>query len=85
MSRWFQSLVAFDQFLNALVFNGYADETMSANAYRRRRDGSSWGFLADVIDRLFFWQDQHCKLAYDAEIKRRQLPPEYRVTTTSMY
>ena len=66
-----QILVAIDQLLNAIV-GGYADETLSARAYRMRAKGQPyWGWTANAIDELFFWQEDHCNLAYLAEVRRR--------------
>ena len=73
---YFQVLVAIDQLLNTLL-GGYADETLSSRAWRHKEDGSrSWP--AWVINKLFFWQDNHCKEAYESELKRNQLPPSLR-------
>ena len=79
MMHLLQILVAIDQLLNAIV-GGYADETLSARAYRMRAKGQPyWGWAANAIDELFFWQEGHCELAYLAEVKRRQFPPgEYK-------
>lgn len=70
-----QVLIAIDQFINTL-FLGYADESISARAYRLRDKGWSWQHK--WIDRLFFWQQNHCKESYISELKRQQLPIEYR-------
>lgn len=67
---------ALDQLLNALL-GGYCDESLSARAYRWRRDGKS-GVPAAIINIVFFWQKDHCFSAYGNEQARRQLPPEYR-------
>lgn len=72
---YFQVLVAIDQLLNTLI-GGMADETLSARAYRRYLRGKPW--LARIINIMFFWQDNHCKTAYESELADRQLPPEYR-------
>ena len=72
---YFQVLVAVDQLVNTLL-GGYADETLSARAHRRRMRGK--GGVAKVIDCLFFWQDEHCKSAYESELERSQLPPSMR-------
>ena len=69
-------LISVDQLGNAII-GGYPDETLSARAYRWRRDGKT-AIPAIVINALFFWQGNHCYSAYKSEIKRRQLPPEYR-------
>lgn len=71
----FQILVALDQLVNTLI-GGYADETLSSRAHRRRLRGK--GGCAWVIDHIFFWQDEHCKASYESELERAQLPVEFR-------
>ena len=80
-----QCLIAFDQLCNALIppIDGtvsWADETLSARAYRAHRDGKILGKLfMPVIDLLFFWQGPgHCKNAYIKEFARKNYPDEYR-------
>lgn len=73
-----QFLIAFDQLLNTVLYIngdgfGYADETLSARAWRLQ---SRW---YKAINALFFWQENHCKEAYESEHRNFQLPPEYRV------
>lgn len=74
-----QILIALDQLANATLA-GFADETLSARAYRndspvgKRR----WRIARRVIDALFFWEPGHCFRAFVAEIDRRQYPPSYR-------
>lgn len=75
-----QPLIAFDQFVNTLVYIkgdgwGYADETLSARAYRLRELSS---LPYKLINGLFFWQDDHCKQAYYSEVFNKQLPESYR-------
>ena len=78
---YFQVLVAVDQLVNTLL-GGYADETLSSRAWRHKKDGSrSWP--AWIIDKIFFWQDAHCKTAYESELNRRQLPPSMRKEATN--
>lgn len=79
-----QFAIAMDQCLNVIVFSiarprekHWADETLSAHAWRMEQQGGpAWPRKA--IDHLFFWQDQHCKSAYEAELERVHLPPEMR-------
>lgn len=72
----FQSLIALDQLANTLLA-GYADETLSSRAWRHHLDGSrSWPRW--LIDPLFFWQEEHCRTAYESELERRHLPPAMR-------
>lgn len=69
-------LIAADQLVNSLLA-GWPDETLSSRAYRWERDGvRSWP--RRVIDRLFFWEEEHCLQSYQSEREGRQLPPELR-------
>lgn len=74
-----QFLIALDQVLNTLA-GGWADETLSARAYRCQPVSPSWRRARAAIDALFFWQTEHCRGAYFSESARQQLPPEYRAT-----
>ena len=80
-----QVFLALDQLANVLIppidgTVGYADETLSARAYRAHRDGKILGKLfMRPIDLLFFWQGpDHCKNAYITEFERKNYPDEYR-------
>ena len=73
-----QIAIAFDQLINA-VLGGYADETLSARAHRMRvKKQRYWGWTANAIDKLFFWQKAHCESSYYAEMQRSQLPEEFQ-------
>lgn len=62
-----------------VLLGGFADESMSSRAYRMQQRGHKyWGWTAKAIDRLFFWQVDHCRNAWLEEVERRQLPPELR-------
>ena len=69
--------IAIDQLINT-IFGGWADETISSRAWRKRGDGNGWAMLRQVIDALFFWQKYHCREAYESEKHRLQCPPELR-------
>lgn len=80
-----QMVVAFDQFLNTCIPGGMADETLSARAHRmREKKQKYWGWTANAIDLLFFWQKDeqgnrnHCKTSYESEVNRSQLPKHYQ-------
>ena len=93
-----QVLLAIDQLANTLLLFGhpgtYADETLSARAWRQSREGRPlrWVLFRWTVDVLFYWQDVilllrqqhtgrlHCQRAYDNEQARLGLPPEYRPT-----
>lgn len=74
MNHFVQFIIAVDQLINAL-FLGWADETLSARAWRKRYE---WPVVYRLINALFFWQDNHCQNAYNSERESRHLPPEYR-------
>ena len=70
--------IAFDQLLNALAA-GSCDETLSSRAHRMRAKGQRyWGWTANAIDWLFFWQDGHCEQSWRSEVERSQLHPSFR-------
>lgn len=70
-------LQALSQLLNALT-GGFADESLSGRAWRGRNARRRWRLWVAVIDRLFFWEVQHCYNAYLYEIERRAIRPEDR-------
>lgn len=72
----FQVMVAVDQLVNTLL-GGWADETLSSRAWRHKLDGSR-AWPAWIIDHLFFWQNDHCKTAWESELNRAHLPPSLR-------
>lgn len=66
--------IAFDQLANT-VRGGQPDETLSAWAHRLHLKGrSGW---RNLINALFFWQEDHCLDAHQSELNRKQLPKEY--------
>lgn len=74
-----QILIAFDQLINTITWIkgdgfGYADETLSARAWRLRNQSRVY----KIIDAIFFWEDRHCYYSYRSEKERNQLPDEYR-------
>lgn len=71
-----QVLIAIDQLINTFL-GGWADETLSSRSLRHKLDGSrSWP--AWIIDHIFFWQDHHCRTAWESELERAHLPPSMR-------
>lgn len=75
--RLLQLAIALDQVANTLA-GGWADETLSARAWRCRATRRRWCMAYRVINALFFWQADHCRASYESELARRQLPAEYR-------
>ena len=68
--------VALDQLVNALL-GGWPDETLSSRAWRWETDGKR-AWPRKIIDRVFFWEKDHCRESYESELERRQWPPELR-------
>lgn len=49
-----QIAIAVDQLGNTLL-GGWADETLSARAYRNRFSSNGWRLLYSLINDVFFW------------------------------
>lgn len=74
-------LICLDQLAFSLITLGHAspDETISAGLWRMEQQGKIAGrVLRPVIDRLFWFDPDHCKSAYNAEFRKLQLPGSYR-------
>lgn len=72
-SYLFNVAVALDQLCNTLCA-GHPDETISSRCYRN--SGKYWYAKAGmrILDVLFRpWGEEHCKAAYENELKRAQL------------
>jgi hypothetical protein len=78
-----QPLIAFDQQINTLIYIigdgwGRADETFSARVYRC--------FLQDIlsdkwyktVDKLLWFDRNHCYESWRSEVERKQLPNFYK-------
>lgn len=73
-----QGAIWFDQGINWL-FWGYADETLSARAYRLS-EYRNRHWPKEVIDYIFlilFNQQNHCESAHLSEMSRKHLPKHY--------
>lgn len=73
--RLLNLLIALDQMVYVLVTLGYGmpDETMSGAAWRTERSGRLGGKLfRPLIDKLFFFDPQHCKTSHEWELRRAQ-------------
>jgi hypothetical protein len=84
VKRLWHILIAFDQLVNTLLFflpgGAWPDETFSSRCWRHR-DRFPFTFIRPVIDRLFFWQDGHCRRSFEAEQARRHQPIANRIGT----
>ncbi len=71
-------LFAFDCFLFSVCTLGksYPYESFSSAAYRAELKGRFYGKARPLIDALFFFQKDHCKIAY--EQAKFNLPEDMR-------
>lgn len=77
-----QLAIALDQLGNVFVSclfreKAWADETLSAHAWRWQIEGTR-DWPRKVIDTVLFWQGEHCRKAYESEKGRTQLPEAER-------
>lgn len=54
----------FSRFINAAIFNGSTHQTTSARAFIE-----PWPRRARIINAIFFWQDNHCRWAWEREVE----------------
>lgn len=73
-----QIAVAVDQLGNALL-GGWADETISARAWRQQHK-PRWHAVRVAVDAVarLFGQRDHCRKAHESEVLRLQSPPTTR-------
>lgn len=78
-----QPLIAFDQFLNCLIYIdgdgfGCADETLSARLFRCQLQELLSDKPHKLVDALLWFDKNHCYESWRSEVERRQLPSFYR-------
>jgi hypothetical protein len=62
---------ALSQLVNVtLLFGDSANESISGRAYRQRNEYQRWCFAYKMINALFFFQDDHCRESYEADVLR---------------
>ncbi|MEY2909072.1 MAG: hypothetical protein RLZZ602_1595 [Pseudomonadota bacterium] len=70
MKQYFLNLsVLISQSINVIFLAGHPDQTVSARAYANQ-DQPAWLFVQDMINAVFFWQDNHCRTSYLEDITR---------------
>ena len=65
-------LIAFDQLISALIL-GQPNETISSRAWRCKDANSFWKVMHSLINKLFFFQKDHCHKAYLVELERKHI------------
>lgn len=78
-------LLTIDQTGNVLLL-GSADETISARSYREGalNKKGRWKAMRWFVDKLFWFEPDHTKKAYEAEQCRAHMPEEYQPTECSI-
>lgn len=73
-------LLSIDQTGNVLLL-GSADETISARSYREGvlHGRRGWAAMRWFVDKLFWWEPGHTKMAYEAERNRCHMPSDYHL------
>jgi hypothetical protein len=77
--RIHQFLISLDQVINTLIWieDTWADETISSKCHRLNHK-PLFREAEKLINHLFFWEPDHCRIAFEAERKREQAPIETR-------
>ena len=68
MHYFVKSLMWLDRVVNVMLGGSY-NETLSSRAHRMRMKRQPyWGWTADAIDWLFFWELDHCAAQWRREV-----------------
>ena len=62
VAEMFVSLLS--RFINAAFFGGSTHQTTSARAYVE-----GWNTRRKLINALFFWEEDHCRMAWEMEVE----------------
>lgn len=74
MLNWLLKLCTLSsQIINALVFNGNVDETISGRVYRERRYQ-----IEKIINGIFWFDEDHCKKSHDKDIDFAEFIMKYK-------
>ena len=69
-------LIALDQLIAAAIW-GYPGITISSQFYRiELRGGPSWP--RKLVDRIFWFDPDHCRMSYENEVNGMRLPRDMR-------
>lgn len=59
------------RWLNVVFLQGNVNESISARSYRLRDTSKAWYTSYKVINKIFFWQNNHCRGAFNN--RRREM------------
>lgn len=70
--RWLRLAAWLSAGVNLMLFNGSPDETLSGRAHRQgvlqRPPSRRWAAWARWINRIFFWQADHCRESHEQDV-----------------
>lgn len=75
MNSYFRRTIAWlSQGAHCLLLNGNPDMTVSSRCHveYRLKNNTRWKFAHDTINRLFFWQHDHCRESFDEDVTYAQ-------------
>lgn len=55
--------------INRFVFRGSRHQTTSSRAHMQHKKSKFWAFTRCLINWIFIWQEDHCKGAWEEEVK----------------
>jgi hypothetical protein len=69
MIGWLLRVFAWmSQTVNLFLLLGHHDQTVSARCYINRHN-KGWRLAYHSINAAFFWQDDHCKISFEQDVK----------------
>ena len=80
MIKYFNNiLITLSQLINS-VFGGHPDETIAARCHRGAFKRNLFcQILEIIINKIFFWQDNHCALMHEQEVEDSQNSEDYEI------
>lgn len=60
----------FSRAINATFYGGSMSQTLSARVHIEARTSERWQQIERRINRVFFWEEDHCARAWDSEVSR---------------
>ena len=69
-------LIALDQLIAAMIW-GYPGITVSSQMYRIELNGG-WSWPRKLVDKIFWFDPEHCRLSYENEVNGMRLPRDMR-------
>ena len=70
------------QTLNVWLLAGHPDQTVSARAYLSRNH-KVWGYSYRILNKIFFWQADHCYTSHQQDVERARYIQSLNETTSS--